>query len=313
MDAPLFYPWTGCTKISPACDHCYAESWAKRSGLVQWGPGAERRRTSDANWRQPLRWNAEAERLGVRYRVFCASLADVFDNTVPMQWRIALMKMICETRHLDWVLLTKRIGNASQMLETAFRAVHHQREGWADNAPPNVWIGATVCNQEEADRDIPKLLEVPAAKRFLSIEPLLGEIYLDGVPRPASWPPIVDDITDGTIDPLRIRRSGTRERIGIDWVIVGGESGPHARPMNPEWVRILRDDCAAAGVPFFFKQWGQWAPVTPPLGSPHYLSHAWVENRTNDNARTDELISYRVGKKQAGRLFDGRLWDEVPV
>jgi protein gp37 len=170
-----FNPWIGCTKVSPACDNCYAEKSmpAKFQG-VTWGAGQPRKRTSEANWRQPIRWNAEAERLGVRYRVFCASLADVFDKDVPAQWRIDLMKLICETPHLDWLLLTKRIGNASEMLETAFRAVHHQREGWVDNTLPNVWIGATICNQQEADRDIPKLLEVPAAKRFLSIEPLLG-------------------------------------------------------------------------------------------------------------------------------------------
>ena len=109
-----FNPWVGCTKVSPACDNCYAEGWAKRSGMVQWGPHAERRRTSEGNWRQPLKWNAEAERLGVRYRVFCSSLADVFDNAVPVQWRIELMKLICETRHLDWLLLTKRPQNVPQ-------------------------------------------------------------------------------------------------------------------------------------------------------------------------------------------------------
>lgn len=129
-----FNPWVGCTKVSPACDHCYAEGWAKRSGMVQWGPHAERRRTSESNWRQPIKWNAEAERLGVRYRVFCSSLADVFDNAVPVQWRIGLMKLICETPHLDWLLLTKRIGNASAMLETSFRAVHHQRDAWREMA-----------------------------------------------------------------------------------------------------------------------------------------------------------------------------------
>jgi protein gp37 len=111
-----FNPWTGCTKVSPACDHCYAESWAKRSGTVRWGPGEPRRRTTDANWRQPLKWNAQAQREGRRFRVFCASLADVFDNEVPVQWRVDLFRLIASTPHLDWLLLTKRIGNALPMM-----------------------------------------------------------------------------------------------------------------------------------------------------------------------------------------------------
>lgn len=309
-----FNPWVGCAKVSPACDHCYAEGWAKRSGMVQWGAHAERRRTSENNWRQPIKWNADAKRKGVRYRVFCSSLADVFDNAVPVQWRIDLMKLICETPHLDWLLLTKRIGNASEMLETAFRAVHHQREGWADNTPLNVWIGATICNQEEADRDIPKLLQTPAAVRFLSIEPLLGPVLIDTLL--CEYP----EDEDGAPYPGR-----------LDWVIVGGESGPGARPMHPEWVRSLRDQCSAADVPFLFKQWGEWVPrsdcyhrfedgtscadrdpglvkwpcirLTEAGHNGHNLAHAGEGN---------EAYMQRVGKSTAGRMLDGRLWDEVP-
>ena len=238
-----FNPWVGCTKVSPACDHCYAESWAKRSGMVKWGASEPRRRTSDANWRQPLKWNAEAESTGTRPRVFCASLADVFDNAVPVQWRIDLVHMILETPNIDWLLLTKRIGNATEMLDVAFRAVHAQRERWAENVPSNVWIGATVVNQDEADRDIPKLLAVPAAKRFLSMEPLLGPVDLNYVRQR-----------------IQAQRSQLARAINgetwLDWVIVGSESGPGARrdPNMVSWVASLRDQCVDAGVAFLWKQ-----------------------------------------------------------
>jgi len=230
-----FSPWTGCTKVSPACDHCYAEGWAKRSGHVKWGSGQPRRRTSDANWRMPIKWDREAERTGVRPRVFCASLADVFDNEVDPAWRADLFKLIADTRNLDWLLLTKRVGNVIKMANEVAdmprlgshtgHLIAHQ---WRNGRPPkNVWLGATVVNQEEADRDIPKLLAVPAAKRFLSIEPMLG--------------------------PMLLQEHALSR---IDWVIVGGESGPGARPIHPDWARSIRDQCAAAGVALFVKQMG---------------------------------------------------------
>src|SRR5262245_17039849 len=139
-----FNPWIGCTKVGPGCDHCYAETLDKRhrwGGKTHWGPGVSRHRT--ANWTAPRRWNEKAAERGKPWRVFCASLADVFDNEVPDQWRDDLFDLIDDTRALTWLLLTKRIGNADRMLPAYI--------------PPNLWIGATVVNQEEADRDIPKL------------------------------------------------------------------------------------------------------------------------------------------------------------
>lgn len=296
-----FNPWVGCTKVSPACDHCYAEGWAKRSGMVQWGSHAERRRTSENNWRQPIRWNAVAKRLGIRYRVFCSSLADVFDSAVPVQWRIELMKLICETPQLDWLLLTKRIGNAPGMLETAFRAVHHQREGWADNIPGNVWIGATICNQEEADRDIPKLLAVPAARRFLSMEPLLGPVDLSQV---QAGPRVLDVLNGGGFHETHFEPLPLDHRPRVDWVIVGGESGHGARPMHPTWVRSLRDQCLASGTAFTFKQWGEWAPTRPEIE---------IFSSSSDYKFDDGTWVEYIGKKKAGRLLDGREFSEVPV
>ena len=246
-----FSPWTGCTKVSPACDHCYAEGWAKRSGHVKWGSGQPRRRTSDANWRMPLKWDREAERTGVRPRVFCASLADVFDNEVDPAWRADLFKLIADTQNLNWLLLTKRVGNVMKMANEVANMprlgshnghllAHHWRNG---SPPKNVWLGATVVNQEEADRDIPKLLTVPAAKRFLSIEPMLGPMLLP-FERLREWNRIA----------LLNQQEHAVSR--IDWVIVGGESGPGARPMSPDWARSIRDQCEEAGVALFVKQMG---------------------------------------------------------
>jgi protein gp37 len=202
-----FNAWWGCTKVSPGCDHCYAETWAKRFA-VEWGHGQARRFFGAKHWREPLRWNARTVRDGIRRRVFCASMADVFDNEVGQEHREQLWALIRATPALDWLVLTKRIGNVPAMLPADWGGV-----GYA-----NVWLGATIVNQAEADRDVPKLLAVPARVRFLSCEPLLGRIEL-----PSSNPP------------------------RVHWVIVGGESGPRARPMHPDWARSLRDQCVAAG------------------------------------------------------------------
>lgn len=208
-----FNPWFGCQKVGPGCDHCYAEAdFDLRRGIVRWGPGEPRKRSADSTWRQPLRWNRAAVRDGIRPRVFSASLADVFDNAVDPAWRSDLFTLIDATPALDWLLLTKRIGNVPAM--TADRSQTLAR----------VWLGATIVTQAEADRDLPKLTGIDAAVRFLSVEPMLEPLALD--------------------------------LTGIGWVIAGGESGPGARPADADWFRSLRNQCAAAGVPFFMKQMG---------------------------------------------------------
>lgn len=334
-----FNPWIGCTKVSPACDHCYAERLMDhRLGRVSWG--RERVRTSPAYWRQPLRWNAEAKAAGIRLRVFCASLADVFDNDVLASWRDDLWALIASTPHLDWLLLTKRIGNAAAMLPV----VDSSRPGyqpWHEAWPwRNVWLGATVVNQAEADRDIPKLLATPAAKRFLSIEPMLGPINLEEAWHgenalssdcwgecgwcPKGFPPLHNCQRDRQPDAER-----EKMRSGIDWVICGGESGPGARPVHPDWVRLLRDECAQAGVPFLFKQWGEWLPWEPDV-LPYFKSQAgglidrhalpdfndadlrrWTDARLYEG--DDIAVHQRVGKKAAGRLLDGVQHDGMPA
>lgn len=230
-----FNPWIGCTRVSPGCDHCYAAALMdERYGRVKWGAGEPRQRTK--TWGEPVRWNRLAAASGKPWRVFCASLADVFDNEVPDEWRQDLWDLITCTPSLTWMLLTKRIGNVRKMTPV------WEEFGW----PDNVWLGITVVNQAEADRDIHKLLEVPAAVRWLSCEPLLEPINF----RWASWLSIRGRERTDHLDGLRM----------LDWVIVGGESGAHARPLRPHWVADIRDQCKEAGVPFHFKQWGGRTP-----------------------------------------------------
>ena len=312
-----FNLWLGCTKVSPACDNCYAEAlMEKRMHVVKWGAGQPRQRTTESNWKQPLKWNREAAQKGIRPRVFCASLADVFDNEIDPQWRIDLLRLIAGTPHLDWLLLTKRIGNAHNMMVDAFRAGWPEHETMWARWPElfrNIWLGATICNQEEADRDIPKLLSVPAHKRFLSIEPLLGPVALS-IQRISDWNELADVCGQGNA------------KTSIDWVIAGGESGSNARPMHPDWVRSLRDQCKSAGMPFLFKQWGEWLPgshYTSELqqsdgihGPSKFDSADFVESagkwEINGGDYSDETM-FRVGKKKAGRILDERTWDEVPI
>lgn len=266
-----FNPWIGCTKVSPGCDHCYAERDTARFKTVKWGSGNPRKHTGDSYWQQPVRWNKQAEAKKTRYRVFCASLADVFDNEVSDEWRIQLFELIKATPNLDWLLLTKRVGNIQKMIASKFSPM-----------PSNVWMGISVVNQEEANRDIPKLAQVPCRTRFLSMEPLLGPVDLQQVyPGKVNIP-------------------------GVDWVIVGGESGPHARIMREEWAIDLKEQCVAAGIPFLFKQWGEWAPV----------NYDELPSETQEDLEIRGKLDYdmiRVGKKKAGRELQGRTWDEYPM
>jgi protein gp37 len=320
-----FNPWEGCQKVGPGCDHCYAETRNARFGggtAPNWGPNAPRRRTSPSNWRKPLRWQADAAAFqaahGRRQRVFCASLADVFDNAVDDSWRADLFELIRATPDLDWLLLTKRIGNVANTLPVPFDF---------EELYPNVWLGATIVNQAEADRDIPKLLAVPARVRFLSMEPLLGPVSLEEAWHGESalssdcwgqcgWcsqglPPLHNCASN-----LQSEAAWMKGRSGVDWVIVGGESGPGARPMHPDWVRALRDECAAAGVPFLFKQWGEHSlgydrerddPDWRRCGEQARKHPGQWLNLEGGTGFHGERVHYaaRVGKKAAGRLLDG--------
>jgi protein gp37 len=313
-----FNPWIGCTKVSPGCDHCYAETWDAR-GLQhresRRGPHAARMRTSAAYWRKPLAWNKAAQDSGKRARVFCASLADVFDNhaSISPEWRHDLWELIYRTPNLDWLLLTKRPQNINKYLPDAWLAFS-QGKGW-----PNVWLGTTAENQAEADRRIPHLLATPAAVRFVSAEPLLGPVDLTeiAIPRPDLRASLIWDASRGW--------GGAPAK--VDWVICGGESGPGARPMHPDWARSLRDQCHAAGVPFFFKQWGEWGPLdsteqrcaamidgSTPRAQWHDACGLILDTGSEEDGLTffSEGQVYRIGKRAAGRKLDGQEWSELP-
>ena len=245
-----FNPWIGCTKISAGCQNCYAlDLMETRYQRVKWGPQGTRQRTSDANWRKPLAWNRKAEQEGRRYRVFCASLADVFEDRPELApWRADLLQMIIKTPHLDWLLLTKRPENVNRMIEQA--TGFSDSEMWF-HAAQNVWIGTSVENQAAADERIPHLLSIPARVRFLSCEPLLGSVDIGhAIPCGYYCDPVGPDGYGHHDHPFWTPQIASP----IDWVIVGGESGHNARHMDEDWVRSLRDQCVSAGVAFFYKQ-----------------------------------------------------------
>ena len=306
-----FNPWRGCTKVSAGCTNCYAETLSKRNPAVlgTWGPSGTRVIASEAAWRQPVQWDRKAKAAGERHRVFCASMADVFEDRPELaEPRKRLLQLIDDTPNLDWMLLTKRPENVRRLLlEASNGGVEDFRH------VPNVWLGTSVEDQKAADERIPQLLSVRAAVRFLSCEPLLGPVDLTALP----WERLPSAREAGVRSPVRCLNAltaGTKSATpwNVSWVIVGGESGPKARPMHPEWARRLRDDCTAAGVPFFFKQWGEWAPVDLPLGHPPPWGPDEINHADLNSSECTVERQHRVGKHNAGRVLDGRTWDEVP-
>ena len=344
-----FNPWIGCAKVSPACDGCYAEALMGEGGRfsrAKWGAPGEgegtRVRTGNSTWAGPRKWNREQEALEHNCRlvgevapprfVFCASLADVFDNAVPPEWRRDLFDLIRATPHLTWLLLTKRPGNIVKMFRSMPWVGDRPIEGAAElRWPRNASIGCTVVNQEEADRDVPKLLAAKAALNpafaFLSMEPLLGPVDLTRI---CIQPQKLGSIRAGIhLNALRGHyvESGcaylgdwpiefdppSGPPVGLDWIIAGGETdqGSHkARPADPDWFRSLRDQCVAASVPFHFKQWGEWLGVEelrrlpggsgPGFGAFDHLPH------------DHDTDCVRVGKDRDPCTLDGVRHDARP-
>lgn len=242
-----FNPWWGCTKISPGCANCYAERDAARYGHGVWGPTAPRRFFGTKHWLEPLRWEIAARKAGVRRRVFCASMADLFEaadydgpDEIGARMRVELVRLwevIRSTTHLEWLLLTKRPENIRELAPG----------GW----PQNVRVGVSVESQDFIWR-IKSLLNSGAPHPWVSYEPALGPVDL------ASWFP----------HEIEISQVASVWREGIEWVIVGGESGPGARPFDLAWARSTVKQCRAAGVPVFVKQLGArplWAGVGLPV------------------------------------------------
>jgi protein gp37 len=313
--------WWGCTKVGPGCDHCYAETQARRFGGEHWGVGVPRRKIKGAvklllrlnndysEWAADhavARGNAAAFGLpapltGLTRRVFIQSMSDLFDNEVRLEWFGEAWTTIqrCDRLHIQ--IVTKRIS----VVEKRLAAIGVTK--W----PKHVGLMITVCNQAEAERDIPRLLSLKAKLGIpwvgLSIEPLLGPVSL------VDWDPI--KVMTGKdaepqhrfyVSPLKGWGLGPHAVPRLDWVIVGGESGRNARPMHPDWARSLRDQCKAAGVPFFFKQWGEWLPI----------GQHDANNQVNNIVQSSNLefnnSAWRVGKARAGRLLDGNEHNAFP-
>jgi protein gp37 len=282
-----FNVWAGCDRVSPACDRCYAETmshrfaWGTVDGRNIWGKDAPRHLMSDTYWKQPAAWNRLAAKLGVRLRVFCASLADVFEDHPDVTGaRARLWDVIEATPHLDWLLLTKRPENIARMVPPAWMA-----GTW----PINCWMGATMEDQRFANVRTRHLRRIPAPVIFASGAPLVG--------------PVVYDLSV------------------IDWVILEGESGRDARPAHPDWFRAVRDQCAAAGIPVHLKQNGEWVPVEPDVWQNRRASdwhvradgYHWPLTEPHGAEDGTEITVRKVGTKAAGRLLDGREWMQVPV
>ncbi|GGC90750.1 DUF5131 family protein [Chelatococcus reniformis] len=284
-------PWVGCSKVSPACDGCYAEHLMDtRMGRVEWGrPGSgagTRSRTSAGYWRQLLRWSDDAKRVGRRATVF-PSLCDPFDNQVDPAWRREWFDLIRQADGIVMLMLTKRPQNILPLVEVA------------GGLPRNVALGTTVEDQKRADINVPALVlcGLDPLFFFVSCEPLLGPINLTNIRPPGP----------GIAGANLLWKTTLRPRIG--WVIAGGETdqGTHkARPTHPAWARGLRDQCAAAGVPFHWKQHGEW------IGAPDAWNLAEGSSAYDDCAYDLEADAVRVGKKRAGRLLDGVEHNGMP-
>lgn len=240
-----FNPWRGCVRVSPGCENCYAERGSKRNPKVLgvWGVNGTRVVASEAMWRQPLKWNAAAEAAGKRALVFCASLADVGEDRPDLVApRARLCELIKQTPWLFWLLLTKRIKNMARLFPSEL--LEH------------CGVGTTTEDQPRAEKRIGILLQTPAAVRFISAEPLLGDVDLNGLPDPHSDPSWDASALHGLRE-CAFGATVSRQSINkLDWVIAGGESGPGARPCCLSWLRNLAHDCELAGVPFFLKQLG---------------------------------------------------------
>ena len=243
-----FNPWWGCARVSPGCVHCYADDQAKRYGHQVWRRHGPRRMLSDQNWARPLKWNRDAERAGEPAKVFCASMADVFEAHPDVREpRKRLWGVIEATPWLRWQLLTKRPENIAGMVP------------WGNDWPSSVWIGASAENQRWADARLPHLLNIPAAVRFLSCEPLLGPIDLPFI---EEWDGCTCSVGPGGYYGMHERGCGTEPGPAwgnLHWVIIGGESGHGARPMDLAWAHSLIRQCREAGAAAFVKQVGSVA------------------------------------------------------
>jgi protein gp37 len=294
-----YNPWAGCSKVSPGCANCYAERMAKR--LKAMGVPHYQDVVDENGWTGEVRpgpWPPKfpGEAAGPKM-IFVGSMTDVFHEQVPLNVIENLFfHMLASGGHNTFQILTKRIDRAVEFFS------HFKL-----NRNPKFWIGVSVCNQAEANEKIPELLKINAAVRFVSVEPMLGPVDV-------TWE---YDYLDTVGDVQQAERIPD----GIHQVICGGESGPGARPMHPDWARNLRDQCVAADVPFFFKQWGEWAAFSSVGDDPDSngrtamarIDGSVVVDWQPEPDNVGAIPLARIGKKKAGRELDGRLWDQYPA
>lgn len=272
-----FNPWRGCTKVSAGCANCYAETMSKRNpaALGEWGPNGKRAMAAPSYWRLPARWDKAAQRDGVLRRVFCASLADVFEDRPELVGpRRTLFAAITATPNLDWLLLTKRPQNIARLIP--------------DACLPNVWLGVSVEDQKTADERIPLLLDTPAAVRFVSYEPALGPVdfrrWLGGSDRDIDEERPLGSCVRCGVEWEERHKCPPGFRPFLDWIIVGGESGPKARPFDIAGARSAVEQCRRAGVACFVKQLGANPVPLAPMRLPSYNAltgrrhRGWLED-----------------------------------
>lgn len=298
--------WWGCQKVHSGCDHCYAEALDNRWSGNHWGPKTTRRPIKGV-WTDLARFQKEASESGTTARVFVGSMMDIFEKPMPLDDGNGGQMSGSDTGHLRSMLfqqigsglypnliflfLTKRPGNILKMIP----------DRWRYAPPKNIMYGTSIVDQETAERMVPELLQVPG-KHFLSMEPLLGPVNLRQLKRMTGTGQKTLNSLTGIEHFDDIDTSKHNTWAGkVDWVIVGGESGHHARPMHPDWVRSILTQCTRAETPFFFKQWGEWirTPVPVPKVEAKFISpHTYFS---------------RVGKKDAGRVLDGETWNQLPI
>ena len=338
-------PVTGCTKVSPGCDHCYAETIAHRFAGTKAYPDGFQVTLRPERLDQPLRWRGSK-------RVFVNSMSDLFHDDVPDEYIGSVFEVMAKAPQHTFQILTKRPGRMRSLLKRW--AAQGTAEDWAGPGTavfrradkvwvgpirwplPNVWLGVSAEDQRWADVRIPVLLDTPAVVRFVSAEPLLGALDLRRWLTPPAmvcgWNPnasLADEQAMAAVIRAAVQKAardrGDVEPAFLDWVIVGGESGYGARPMHPAWVRSLRDQCVHEGIAFHFKQWGEWRWAREAEDREYEREHGdlfpnsrWEvlsaagEVRGDNVPQAGDSVVQRVGKRAAGRELDGRTWDEFP-
>jgi protein gp37 len=326
--------WWGCQKVSPGCEHCYAETIDARFHLgetirdghgtiesLHWGPNAPHYLRAEAARREAIKYQRRAQARGCRYRIFVNSMGDFFEDRKDLRGpRLQALAIMAETPELDWMILTKRPENIKPLLQSAWEDAPIGLAGWlhrwaAGSPPSNVWLGTSAESQGHAETRIPPLLKFPAAVHFLSAEPLLAPLNLIRVAKEhaGGHPDWLNALTGEWV----ASETGcvVGETAPLDWVIVGGESGHEARPMDIRWVRAIRDDCARTQVPFFFKAWGEWVPAfgeafwLPIQGCPTFpvrSSGSWTHSFDLGYGAA------KVGRNKAVRLLDGVIHSAFP-